>query len=161
MSTPLETLFAQLCTEFPPESQTTRAAPISVPAVVARWLEAGPVVFTGADRTALDALCRQIDVRRRVSESYQEGWRRTEPELAAEPVVVAGLVAVLLANAAGVGAPGPTGELNDGWGLKCTNSALKALDLLGSNDEPGSGHTGTLRGLALATLDRVRARPAV
>ena len=160
MSTPLETVFAQLRAEISSEPPLATGAAISVPTFVARWLEAGAAIFTGADRAALDALCRQIDVRRRVSESYQEGWSRTEPEVAARPVVVAGVVAVLLANAAGVGAAGPTGELNDGWGLKCTNSALKALDQLGSNDGPGSGHNGTLRGIALATLDRVRTRPA-
>jgi hypothetical protein len=64
------------------------------------------------DRTAVDALCRQIDVRKKLD---------VAPEVAAD------LVDVLLANAI---------ASNDGWGLKCANSALKALDL--RPDMPGA-----------------------
>ena len=98
-------------------------------ALVTHWLRRGPAVFAGDDRESLDALCRQVDVRKKVSAGYGPDWKRLDPEVPAEPVVVSGLVAVLLANAAGVGSPGPDGSRNDGWGLKCTNSALKALEL--------------------------------
>jgi len=126
-------------------------APVSVPAMVRRWLDAGPQILTGENRADLEALCRQIDVRRKVSVGYGEGFERLDPESPAPPVVVSGLVAVLLANAEGVGEPGPDGSLNDGWGLKCTNSALKALEL--REEAPRSA---TLRAWTLEALDRTR-----
>jgi hypothetical protein len=125
--------------------------PICVPALVARWLQAGPAVFAGDDRDRLDALCRQVDVRKKVSVDYGPDWQRLDPEVAADPAVVSGLVAVLLANAAGVGSPGPGGSRNDGWGLKCTNSALKALEL--RDQMPFASE---LRVWAMDVLDRVR-----
>lgn len=124
-------------------------APVSVPALVRGWLAQGPRVLTGDDRSALDALCRQIDVRRKVSAEYDEGFGRRDPETPVAPSVRSGLVAVLLANAAGVGEPGPDGSLTDGWGLKCANSALKALELDG---EPP--HAPELRAWAFEVLDR-------
>lgn len=124
---------------------------IGTDALVARWLASGPAIFTGGDREQLDALCRQIDVRKKVSAGYASGWKRLVPEEPAEPAVVSGLVAVLLANAAGVGAPGPDGARNDGWGLKCTNSALKALEL-----REQAPHASELRMWAIEVLDRVR-----
>lgn len=127
------------------------SSPISVPALVAQWLARGPVVFAGDDRERLDALCRQVDVRKRVSVGYAPGWKRLDPEVPAEAPVVSGLIAVLLANAAGVGGPGPDGARNDGWGLKCTNSALKALDL-----REHAPHESDLRVWAIDVLDRMR-----
>jgi len=124
---------------------------ISVAALVARWLRRGPAVFAGDDRERLDALCRQVDVRKRLSAGYGPDWKRLDPEVAAEPVVVSGLVAVMLANAAGVGSPGPDGSRNDGWGLKCTNSALKALEL-----REQIPYASELRVWAMDVLDRVR-----
>jgi hypothetical protein len=141
-------LFTELADRQPPDAPD---APVSVPALVQRWLAAGPKVLVGDDRADLDALCRQIDVRRKVSVAYGEGFTRLDPESPAPPAVVSGLVAVLLANAVGVGGPGPNGSLNDGWGLKCTNSALKALEL--REDAPLSP---SLRAWALETLDRAR-----
>jgi hypothetical protein len=123
-------------------------APISVPALVAQWLARGPAIFAGDDRERLDALCRQIDVRKKVSAGYAPGWKRLDPEVPAVPLVVSGVVAVLLANAAGVGAPGPDGARNDGWGLKCTNSALKALEL-----QEHLPHASELRVWAIDVLD--------
>lgn len=126
-------------------------APISVPALVKQWLERGPAIFAGDDRETLEALCRQVDVRKKMSAGYAPGWKRLEPEVPAAPPVVSGVVAVLLANAAGVGEPGPDGARNDGWGLKCTNSALKALEL---NEHPP--HASDLRVWAIDVLDRMR-----
>src|SRR5580765_5767994 len=86
---------------------TGNGAEISVPALVAAWLERGPAVFAADDRARLDTLYRQIDVRKKVSAAYGAECKRLDPETPAEPAVVSGLVAVLLANAA----------QHDGWGL--------------------------------------------
>ena len=131
----------------PPGDEST---PISVPALVRAWLARGPAIFDGDDRVQLDELCRQIDVRKRVSAGYAAGWKRLDPEAGAPPEVVAGVVGILLANAADVGAPGTDGSINDGWGLKCTNSALKALDTW-----PGVPVAETLRAWATDVLGRV------
>jgi len=96
-------------------------------------------------------LCRQIDVRKKVSAVYAAGWKRFDSEVPAEPAVVSGLVAVLLANACRVGAPGLGGSRNDGWGLKCTNSALKALEL-----REQAPYVSDLRAWAIEVLDRMR-----
>lgn len=121
----LADVFSDLRTAIAVPSAGVDGAAIDVPSLVAGWLDRGPAVFAPhtADGDALDALCRQIDVRGRVSEAYGPDWRRLDPEAPAAAPVVAGVVAVLLANAADVGPRG-----NDGWGLKCANSALKALD---------------------------------
>jgi hypothetical protein len=124
---------------------------ISVAALVARWLGRGPAVLAGDDRECLDALCRQVDVRKKVSAGYGPDWKRLDPEVPAESAVISGLVAVMLANAAGVGSPGPDGSRNDGWGLKCTNSALKALEL-----REQAPYASELRIWAMDVLDRIR-----
>jgi hypothetical protein len=141
-------LFAALAVRQPTDAPD---APISVPSLVRTWLERGPAVFDGDDRASLEALCRQIDVRKKVSEAYGPGFARLDPETPADPAVVAGLVAVLLANAARVGDPSARtdGAVDDGWGLKCTNSAFKALDL--RDDAP---HASELRVWAIDVLDR-------
>lgn len=157
MSTPLEILFTDLLVEI--DATATPATDVSVPTLVRRWLEAGPHRFETIDRVALTALCRQIDVRKRVDAAYTADWRPLDPATAADATVVAGLAAVLLANATAVGAPGSADELNDGWGLKCTNSALKALDLLSNESETATRHGAALRGVALETLDRIRTAP--
>jgi hypothetical protein len=147
MSGPGE-LFAALAAIQPGDGPD---APISVPALVRTWLGRGPAVFAGDDRASLEALCRQIDVRKKVSAGYGPGFARLDPEEPADIAVVSGLIAVLLANAAGVGDPAAAvdGAVDDGWGLKCTNSALKALDL--RDDAP---HAGELRVWAMDVLDR-------
>jgi hypothetical protein len=136
------------------EAAADETAAISVPVLVARWLARGPAIFAGDDRDDLDALCRQVDVRKKVSAGYGPGWKRLDPEVPAVPPVVSGVVAVLLGNAAGVGAPGPDGARNDGWGLKCTNSALKALEL-----HEHLPHASELRVWAIDVLDRMRDIP--
>ena len=148
MSSDRRELFDVLARLQPTEEESV---PISVPAFVKQWLARGPAVFAGDDREKLEALCRQVDVRKKVSAGYAPGWKRLDPEVPAPPQVVSGVVAVLLANAAGVGAPGPDGARNDGWGLKCTNSALKALEL---HDDPP--HASELRVWAIDVLDRMR-----
>ena len=118
---------------------------IVVPRLVQGWLADGPRVFDGSDRAQLDALCRQIDVRRKVSVTYADGWKRADPETSAPATTIAGLVAVLLANAG----PLPSEGAGDGgWGLKCVNSALKALEL--SDEIPAAPQ---LRAWALTVLD--------
>ena len=123
--------------------------PIVVPQLVLGWLAAGPALFVDADRDRVDALCRQIDVRRKVSMVYDHGWKRREPETPVSAETMAGVVAVLLANA---GPIGPTDDANaaddGGWGLKCANSALKAIEL-----RDGLPEAASLRAWALAVLD--------
>lgn len=119
---------------------------VHVGELVDAWLLAGPMVFNGSERADLDALCRQIDVRRKVSTTYATGWKRMDPEAAVPAAVAAGLVAVLLANAGSL--HGSTGVRDGGWGLKCANSALKALDLF--EDAP---LTPELRAWAVEILD--------
>ncbi len=128
--------------------QTTEdvSGPIVVPQLVLAWLALGPAVFVDADRARVDALCRQIDVRRKVSVVYDDGWKRREPETPVSPETMAGVVAVLLANA---GPIGPADVADDGgWGLKCANSALKAIEL-----RDGLPEAASLRAWALAVLD--------
>ena len=121
--------------------------PIAVAQLVCDWLAAGPTVFTGADRRRVEALCRQIDVRRKVSEIYDDGWKRREPEVPVASETMAGVVAVLLANAGPISTADATSD-DGGWGLKCANSALKALELRDAVPEAAS-----LRAWALAVLD--------
>ena len=121
--------------------------PIVMSQLVRDWLAAGPTVFSGADRRRAKALCRQIDVRRKVSEVYDDGWKRREPEVPVSPETMAGVVAVLLANAGPISTADATSD-DDGWGLKCANSALKALEL-----RDGIPEDASLRAWALAVLD--------
>ena len=123
------------------------SGPIVVPQLVLGWLAAGPAVFVDADRRRVDALCRQIDVRRKVSEVYDDGWKRREPETPVSAETMAGVVAVLLANAGPISTADATSD-DGGWGLKCANSALKALELRDAVPEAAS-----LRAWALAVLD--------
>jgi hypothetical protein len=103
---------------------------------VAAWLR------DGAPRADLDALCRQIDVRRKVAAAYDAAWARRDPEQLVDAATMAGVVAVLLRTAAA----DPLAA--DGWSLKAVNSALKALELV------DVGVTGpALRGWAVELLD--------
>jgi hypothetical protein len=124
---------------------------ISTAALVGIWLARGPERFTGEDRVSLEALCRQVDVRKKVSAAYAAGWKASRPEIPADPPVVAGVVAVMIANAVGVDAPPDDGSWNDGWALKCLNSALKALDL-----RPDIPCATELRSAAVDVLGRLR-----
>jgi hypothetical protein len=111
---------------------------VATAARVEAWRSAPPGV---AD---LDALCRQIDVRHRVSAAYGPDWKKLETETPADAATVAGVVAALLTAAE----PGPDGAEDGGRGLKYTNSALKALELADAiPDAP------RLRAWALRLLD--------
>ena len=124
------------------DATPTASAPIRVAALVQGWLAAGPVLLPGVERQHLDALCRQIDVRKKISTAYGDGWQKLAPEQPADPRVVSALVAVLLAN--GSAAIGH----DTGWSLKCVNSALKALDL-----SRGVPHRPALQAWAWEILD--------
>jgi hypothetical protein len=148
MSVDRAALFPRLAAERPAPGGTAGA--LVVAEVVAIRLAAGPEVARGEARATLDALCRQIDVRKRVSAAYGPEWARLDPEPAADAWTIAALAAVLLGNATAVGRG--RGDDDEGWGLKCVNSALKALDL--RDDLP---HAPALRAWALEVLDRAAA----
>ena len=111
---------------------------VSTAARVEAWRSAPPGV---AD---LDALCRQIDVRRRISAAYGPGWKKLAMETPADATTVGGVVTVLLTAAE----PGPGGADDGGRGLKYTNSALKALELADAIPD-----AARLRAWALRLLD--------
>jgi len=111
---------------------------VSTAAQLDAWRGAPPGI---AD---LDALCRQIDVRHRISGAYGPGWKKLETETPADAATVAGVVTVLLTAAE----PGPGGADDGGRGLKYTNSALKALELADAVPE-----AARLRAWALRLLD--------
>jgi hypothetical protein len=92
----------------------------------------------------LDALCRQIDVRHKVAAAYGLDWRKLDDERSADAATISGVVVVLL-TAAG---PEAAGTDDGGRGLKYTNSALKALELV--DDVPDAPR---LRAWALRLLD--------
>lgn len=103
---------------------------------VRAWLAAQP---PPAD---LHAVCRQIDVRRKISARYGAEWVRRDDESPADAATVSGVVTALLLDAS----RSPDGD--GGWALKCVNSALKALEL--RDDVPAAPE---LRAWALAILD--------
>ena len=84
----------------------------------------GGRAVTRSDRDAVDAVCRSIDVR-----------RQFDPD----PAAAADILGALLAN---------DGE-PDGYGLKCANTVLKALEL--RDDIPGAVE---LRMRALGIVER-------
>lgn len=119
------------------------ADPVVLARVVGGWIDA--IRSGGAvPDDDLDAVCRQIDVRHRLSATYRPGWRRAEPETDAPVGVVVAAVAALLASAERSG--------DEGRRLKQVNSALKALDL--RDEQPA---TPALRAWAVELLDRATA----
>lgn len=132
-------LFEMLAAEAPP---AVESGAISLSALVKRWLDAGTAVSQHEQRIVLEDVCRQIDVKKKLFETYDENWRPTTPDRRAHPSIVGGVVAVLLANAW-------SDSGDTGWRLKCANSALKALDLC-----PTLPHGAALRAWAIETLDR-------
>ena len=131
-----DSVTAALAGAFPADPMTTAAR-------AAAWLAGTP------PRRELDALCRQIDVRRMVATQYGDDWARHEPETLVDGPTMAGLVTVLL-RAAGTDA-----ARADGWSLKGVNSALKALDAV----DVGAAAPG-LRAWALELLDAGTGAPA-
>lgn len=93
---------------------------------VAAVVAYGPRPADGEHRVAIDALCRLIDVRRHFD---------------VEPEVATALLEALLANDGAA----------DGYGLKCANTALKALDL-----RPEVPAAGDIRIRALGMIDRAQ-----
>lgn len=119
---------------------------IDVCALARAWLAHGAsAIREDPPADTLDALCRQIDVRRTVAPSYDLVWRPQDPEHVAPQAVIAAVVAALLAAADGVDA---TGACGDGVALKWVNSALKALDLW-----PALPCSPQLRAWAMRRLD--------
>lgn len=146
MSVDRRGLLADLLANLPDSPRDDAA--VSVPGLVRGWL--GPAVASTeiAQRADLDALCRQIDVRKRVSVAYLPGWKACDPELPASHAVVVGLVGVMLATAE------PASTAHDGWNLKLLNSALKALDLVPAEAEgEGEAMVAALRAWAVEQLD--------
>ena len=114
-------LFARILTQIP--SNTKPAAAIDISALTRGWMQQS--IDTEFPRTTLDALCRQVDVRKRVSAFYAADFKRHEPESDAHPAVIAGVAAAMLATAQQLSGSSD----DDGFALKCLNSALKALML--------------------------------
>ena len=122
-----------------------------MPALVAAVARAWPAVFTGDDREELEALCRQVDVRKKVSAGYDAGVEATRSRSAGRPCGRERRRRGAARQRGGRGRTGHRRARNDGWGLKCTNSALKALEL--RDDLP---HASELRVWAIDVLDRMR-----
>ena len=103
--------------------------------------------MTGADtppsRAELEALCRQIDVRKKIARSYDQGFVKQSHEENAEPCVVVAVVALLLCAARHEQSTADP----DGRGIKYVNSALKALEF------GTTTHSAALRAWAVEMLD--------
>ena len=114
-------LFAQIFAQIP--NDTKSAAAIDTCALTRGWMVQS--IDTAIPRAILDALCRQVDVRKRISAFYLADFKRHDPESNAHPAVIAGVAAAMLATAQQLsGSPD-----DDGFALKCLNSALKAITL--------------------------------
>jgi hypothetical protein len=106
-----------------PAPSATAEGQISSAAVVAARLTAG-IAAPGEERTEINEFCRQIDVFKRLQADYSADWKPDKEAPLAAPEVVAGATCVLLINAG----PAAAGSDDDGWSLKCLNSALKAIE---------------------------------
>lgn len=122
---------------------TDGAGGVAVPELIRTWLLAASQRGEAPSRADIDAVCRQIDVRKRLSTRYGPGWTTLPPEEPVPGAVVVGAAAVLLAMAQTTGATG------DRWDLKLVNSALKALDL-----DPVGPQVPAVRAWAIELLDR-------
>ena len=122
MTTEHDEITAQIAALQPAASATAQGQ-ISSAAVVASRLAAG-IAAPGEERTEINELCRQIDVFKRLQADYSADWKPDKEAPLAAPEVVAGAACVLLINAE----PAAAGADDDGWSLKCLNSALKVID---------------------------------
>jgi hypothetical protein len=124
---------------------------------VGAWLASPANRLAGIDRADVDALCRQIDVFRRVDRCYRTGWARSGDPESTSPAVRFGLAVVLVGQGSFVADPSEAdregGARLDGFALKCLNSALKLLELDG--DYPDPLPVAELRVAALAALDQI------
>ena len=84
-----------LAAEAPP---AVESGAICLSALVKRWLDAGTAVLPHEQRAVLEDVCRQIDVKKKLAEAYDENWRPASPDRAPS-IDGAGLVAALLASA--------------------------------------------------------------
>lgn len=91
----------------------------------------------------LDAICRQIDVRKKLAKHYGPDFAKSPNETDAAPAVIVGAVALLLSNATSLQQRHDT----TGRALKYINSASKALDFT------TTPHVPSLRGWAIELLD--------
>ena len=112
----LEALIERLGAEPAPELAGLPAGAVDV----ARSLESAPA------RATLDRLCRKIAVAKRLDGAYSRRWKRLKGCAPLSGSARAILVARLLLEASAC-LSGGGGER--GWGLKCLNAALTALDL--------------------------------
>lgn len=143
-----------------PDSGRDPSGGIAVAERVSSWLASPSDRLSGVDRTDVDALCRQIDVLRRVDRSYGPSWTRSETPEPASSSVRFGLVVVLVAQGAFVADPTApdraAGARLDGFALKCLNSALKLLELgVDDGEHPDRFPVDELRVAALAALDQI------
>lgn len=117
-------------------------AAIDTAALVHGWLADG--AQTSPPREELEAICRQIDVRKRLSSEYGPAFAKRADESPSAPGVVAGAAAVLLASAQLL----MDASVECGLALKYVNSALKALAL-----DEHTPHAAALRAWAVELLD--------
>ena len=96
-------------------------------------------------RGSMEAVCRQIDVRKKVASEYGAGFVKVVPEVDADTRVVLAICGALLAQAEREQRRGDS----LGLGVKFINSALKALEL-----HPSAEHLPALRAWAVTLLDR-------
>ena len=103
-----------------------------------------PTDNASTEVATLDALCRQIDVRKKLAAHYGQDFAKVSNETDAAPAVIVGAVALLLSNATLLQQRHDT----TGRALKYINSANKALDLA------TTPHVPSLRGWAIELLDK-------
>ena len=96
-------------------------------------------------RGSMEAVCRQIDVRKKVAGEYGAGFVKVVPEVDADTRVVVAICGALLAQAEREQRRGDA----LGLGVKFINSTLKALEL-----HPSAEHLPALRAWAVTLLDR-------
>ncbi len=133
-------LFAQILAAIPTTAEHSTS--IDTSKLAREWMS--QTIDDVRSRATLDSLCRQIDVRKRISATYDEGFKRHEPETSAHPAVLAGVAAAMLATAQQLSGT----DTDDGFALKCVNSALKAIALV-----DGVPNAAQLRAWSLELLD--------
>jgi len=100
--------------------------------VLLRLAGVRPDLPSGRDREDLEALCREIAVRRRVLQTYDPGWRKGDRQAPLPAEWWPLLIAVLLAFA---DREWPTEEDDSGMALKSLNAALAAIDIAETLDD--------------------------
>ena len=130
-----------------PSNRALTQGPIITAELVHDALHAMLTVQSGRDQSSdaltLDALCRQIDVRKKLAHDYGPNFAKAPNETVADSSVVIAVVALLLIHASALQ------DANDttGRAVKYINSAAKALDF------ETTSHAPALRGWAIELLD--------